>query len=150
VSTIAPIGSSSLPPIASAPSAGPVGAPAVQAGSHSAKSVVTQTQTSSLYGSFQNALAGEDLLKMMMALILLDALSGGRKDKEEDDKALMALALLGAVAGSRSGGAFMSSYSAISQVGDAALTNMSQQLHACSAYAAQTNAAGGSMLNVMA
>jgi hypothetical protein len=112
-------------------------------------SVMMNSQASTVLNSFQSALAGEDSLKMMMAMLILEALMGGDKDKKENESSLAALAMLGAAAGSQTSGAFMSSYSSISQIDSSTVAGMNQQLAGSAAYVGQASASAGSALNVM-
>src|SRR5690606_22592834 len=51
--------------------------------SHSASSVMIDSQATTLLSTFQTALESQDTLKMMLAMLILDALGG--KDKDEKD-----------------------------------------------------------------
>lgn len=117
-------------------------------GQHSARNVVMDTQATSVLSSFQAGMAGEDTLKMMMALIILDALFG-EQDKDKEDPNAAALALLGAAAGSASGG-FLAVYTCISQADSDMVAAMNQSLAGTAGYVPAPNAAAGGSINLVA
>jgi len=117
-------------------------------GPGSARNVMFNTQASALLNTFQAGLAGEDTLKMLLAMLVLDTFFGDKDDKENKSPSLTAMALLGNMAGTAAAG-FLSAYSHISQIDSAAIASMNQQLAGAAGYTPAPNMVGGA-INVMA